>query len=841
MSSVSMPPRVQSAPSLLPSDDDIGNIFSNMSYQTFLHHEPIAEESDASPPTADAIARQATPPIGNPNYGAAAAVHGQMHAGLPLPPDAQTGLPQRPRTATAWSGQGGDMPTPDVSRQLQLKLLEAQQLQEQAQQQQQAAAAAAAAAQQQQQQQQHLVSSGRTVTQVPLDMLDQIAQMSLYAEQQDISDSSAAAGLSIHREATPPPPLPQNGSHQSLVAPMPQHAMAVPPVARTPPPGLPAQAQAQLANAAAAAQHAALVGPPRAPSAAIADPLSYHKGGGLLPPAAQDFPPRAASASSHLNAGNTMIDTSNFPPRRPTPPVGAVPPSLLQHAHAHGSSSNLSVGSGPQPTGTPQPGQVSASASATSLASLHHSNSALDVQAAAVAAASQAAGLGLPPHLGGSGVNLNGLTLGAAPASAEEAVAQQQQIVQQQMAVQAAQQQQQQQAASIAAQQHAAAAQQAQAVAQQAAASAAMQQNPGGAGGLPVMQNTGFPNALQQQQQAAAAAAGLGGMGVGASQGLQPQMSMPTAVMANVNGVPTLVQVMPQQMMMLGNGIGQAPNGLPQLQPGAMQGMPQMQSIVIGPNGQLITQQQPPGVGGPLGGPQQPMLNGGLGGHTGLNGAGGLPGGPLGGALGGGLGGPPPGFPQPGVQYNALGQPIPNANGLGGQPNAGLGGWGGHTSPSDQRRQNNGGRNNDRYGNRNDDGGRGGGGGGNQQGGGNNDNQDGRGKKILMCKGREVRTVDEAAALGGLLELAHEQNGCRFLQDQLDLRVKAHIDLIFEAVGIDVVPLAMDPFGNYLIQKLVQYGTVEQRVSLVNGAAPSLITIALNVHGTRVVQKMIEV
>ena len=356
------------------------------------------------------------------------------------------------------------------------------------------------------------------------------------------------------------------------------------------------------------------------------------------------------------------------------------------------------------------------------------------------------------------------------------------------------------------------------------------------------MQNTGFPNALQQQQQAAAAAAaGLGGMGVGASPGLQPQMSMPTAVMANVNGVPTLVQVMPQQMMMLGNGLGQAPNGLAQLQPGAMQGMPQMQSIVIGPNGQLITQQQPPGVGGPLGGPQQPMLNGGLGGHAGLNGAGGLPGGPLGGALGGGLGGPPPGFPQPGVQYNALGQPIPNANGLGGQPNAGLGGWGGHTSPSDQRRQNNGGRNNDRYGNRNDDGGRGGGGGGNQQGGGNNDNQDGRGKKILMCKGREVRTVDEAAALGGLLELAHEQNGCRFLQDQLDLRVKAHIDLIFEAVGIDVVPLAMDPFGNYLIQKLVQYGTVEQRVSLVNGAAPSLITIALNVHGTRVVQKMIEV
>ena len=117
----------------------------------------------------------------------------------------------------------------------------------------------------------------------------------------------------------------------------------------------------------------------------------------------------------------------------------------------------------------------------------------------------------------------------------------------------------------------------------------------------------------------------------------------------------------------------------------------------------------------------------------------------------------------------------------------------------------------------------------------------GHGKKVLMCKGREVRTVDEAAALGGLLELAHDQNGCRFLQDQLDLRNKAHVDAVFEAVSVDVVALSMDPFGNYLIQKLVQYGTVEQRTALVAGASAQLIAIALNVHGTRVVQKMIEV
>ena len=113
-------------------------------------------------------------------------------------------------------------------------------------------------------------------------------------------------------------------------------------------------------------------------------------------------------------------------------------------------------------------------------------------------------------------------------------------------------------------------------------------------------------------------------------------------------------------------------------------------------------------------------------------------------------------------------------------------------------------------------------------------------KKPLKCAGQEVRTVEEASALNGLLELAHDQNGCRFLQDQLDLRSKTHIDLVFEAVRGDVVALSMDPFGNYLVQKLLQYGTAEQRIALVAGAAPSLIPIALNVHGTRVVQKMLE-
>ncbi|EOD14317.1 hypothetical protein EMIHUDRAFT_416268 [Emiliania huxleyi CCMP1516] len=50
----------------------------------------------------------------------------------------------------------------------------------------------------------------------------------------------------------------------------------------------------------------------------------------------------------------------------------------------------------------------------------------------------------------------------------------------------------------------------------------------------------------------------------------------------------------------------------------------------------------------------------------------------------------------------------------------------------------------------------------------------------------------------------------------------------------------MDPFGNYLVQKLVQYGTGEQRAALIDGTVERMVEVALNVHGTRVVQKMVE-
>jgi hypothetical protein len=50
----------------------------------------------------------------------------------------------------------------------------------------------------------------------------------------------------------------------------------------------------------------------------------------------------------------------------------------------------------------------------------------------------------------------------------------------------------------------------------------------------------------------------------------------------------------------------------------------------------------------------------------------------------------------------------------------------------------------------------------------------------------------------------------------------------------------LDPFGNYLCQKLLEYSTEEQRNVICESVANDLVGISLNMHGTRAVQKMID-
>ncbi|AGO13783.1 AaceriAGL086Cp [[Ashbya] aceris (nom. inval.)] len=94
--------------------------------------------------------------------------------------------------------------------------------------------------------------------------------------------------------------------------------------------------------------------------------------------------------------------------------------------------------------------------------------------------------------------------------------------------------------------------------------------------------------------------------------------------------------------------------------------------------------------------------------------------------------------------------------------------------------------------------------------------------------------------IGKLYSLCKDQHGCRFLQRQLDVAGPDAATSIFEETKQYVVELMTDSFGNYLIQKLVERVTTEQRITLVKSSADQFVSIALDPHGTRALQKLVE-
>lgn len=96
--------------------------------------------------------------------------------------------------------------------------------------------------------------------------------------------------------------------------------------------------------------------------------------------------------------------------------------------------------------------------------------------------------------------------------------------------------------------------------------------------------------------------------------------------------------------------------------------------------------------------------------------------------------------------------------------------------------------------------------------------------------------------VGQVMQVAQDQNGCRFLQRKFDEGGAQTIAYVFSEIVDNIVRLMKDPFGNYLIQKLLDRCSEDQRTEVVKAVAEKgeLVAIALSTHGTRAVQKLIE-
>lgn len=98
-----------------------------------------------------------------------------------------------------------------------------------------------------------------------------------------------------------------------------------------------------------------------------------------------------------------------------------------------------------------------------------------------------------------------------------------------------------------------------------------------------------------------------------------------------------------------------------------------------------------------------------------------------------------------------------------------------------------------------------------------------------------------------ILRLAKDQYGCRFLQKRIDENVVpsrqarvANFDIIFKEVAPLLYELIIDPFGNYLVQRLVDYCSEADLDLMLETLHNNLFLVSINQHGTRALQKLID-
>lgn len=66
-------------------------------------------------------------------------------------------------------------------------------------------------------------------------------------------------------------------------------------------------------------------------------------------------------------------------------------------------------------------------------------------------------------------------------------------------------------------------------------------------------------------------------------------------------------------------------------------------------------------------------------------------------------------------------------------------------------------------------------------------------------------------------------------------------ELIFSEILSDANNLMNDVFGNYVVQKLFEYGTDFQRATLAEQLLGNVLKLTKSMYGCRVVQKALEV
>ena len=89
------------------------------------------------------------------------------------------------------------------------------------------------------------------------------------------------------------------------------------------------------------------------------------------------------------------------------------------------------------------------------------------------------------------------------------------------------------------------------------------------------------------------------------------------------------------------------------------------------------------------------------------------------------------------------------------------------------------------------------------------------------------------ALLNHTMVLARDQGGCRFLQKLINDQDKEILKIIFDNSIKDFFQLMMDPFGNYMAQRIIEVADELMLTKIIQTANEDPVELCKNMHGTR--------
>ncbi|XP_078069190.1 pumilio homolog 2-like isoform X6 [Mustelus asterias] len=94
--------------------------------------------------------------------------------------------------------------------------------------------------------------------------------------------------------------------------------------------------------------------------------------------------------------------------------------------------------------------------------------------------------------------------------------------------------------------------------------------------------------------------------------------------------------------------------------------------------------------------------------------------------------------------------------------------------------------------------------------------------------------------VGHIVEFSQDQHGSRFIQQKLERATPAERQMVFSEILQAAYQLMTDVFGNYVIQKFFEFGSMDQKLALAQRIRGHVLPLALQMYGCRVIQKALE-